>query len=154
MSQKSLTISNLNGSKTKVAIIYTIFNEDLVMPLLTNTTETLINLKVLKKNISTYRVPGAMELPFACNKIALAKKHHVIIALGVVIKGKTAHFEHVCRTATDGCLRVSLDTKIPIINGVLTVNNIKQAEERVSNKKMNKGREFAESALLMADFNS
>jgi 6,7-dimethyl-8-ribityllumazine synthase len=68
MSQKPLTISNLNGSKTKVAIIYTIFNEDLVMPLLINTTETLINLKVLKKNISTYQYLS-YGASFACNKI-------------------------------------------------------------------------------------
>jgi 6,7-dimethyl-8-ribityllumazine synthase len=55
-----------------------------------------------------------MELPLPATKL-FSQKHHVIIALGVVIKGKTAHFEHVCHTATEGCLRVSLDTKLLLL---------------------------------------
>lgn len=150
MSKNSLKLNNLNGSKVKVAIISSAFNKDLVEELSANTIAALLQLKVKKNNITSIQVPGAMELPFAAQKVAKAKKYNVIIALGIVIKGKTAHFEHVSRVATDGCLQVSLNTMTPVINGVLTVNNLKQAIERVSLKKLNKGREFAESAILMA----
>lgn len=150
MSKNKLQIKNLDGSKVKVAIAVSSFNEKLVEELCANTVSSLLNLKVKKTNIKIAHVPGAMELPFLAKKIILQKKYNVIIVLGAVIKGKTAHFEHVCRAATDGCMQVSLETMTPIINGVLTVNNEKQAIERVSAKKLNKGREFAESAILMA----
>lgn len=149
MSTNKLQIKNLDGSKIKVAIVVSSFNQDLVEELCTNTVAALLQLKVKKANIKIVHAPGAMELPLLAKKIALQKKHNVIIALGAVIKGKTAHFEHVCRVATDGCLQVSLATMTPIINGILTVNNLKQAKERVSHKKLNKGREFAESAIMM-----
>jgi 6,7-dimethyl-8-ribityllumazine synthase len=74
------------------------------------------------------RVPGAVELPVVCQ--ALAKQHDAVVALGVVIRGGTPHFEYVCDAVTMGLTRVSLDESTPVGNGVLTVNTEEQALER------------------------
>ena len=74
------------------------------------------------------RVPGAVELPVVCQ--ALAKQHDAVVALGVVIRGGTPHFEYVCDAVTAGLTRVSLDESTPVGNGVLTVNTEEQALDR------------------------
>jgi 6,7-dimethyl-8-ribityllumazine synthase len=74
------------------------------------------------------RVPGAIELPVVCQ--AMAKHHEAVVALGVVIRGGTPHFEYVCDAVTAGLTRVSLDEATPVGNGVLTVNSEEQALDR------------------------
>jgi 6,7-dimethyl-8-ribityllumazine synthase len=74
------------------------------------------------------RVPGAVELPVVCQ--ALARQHEAVVALGVVIRGGTPHFEYVCDAVTAGLTRVSLDESTPVGNGVLTVNTEEQALAR------------------------
>jgi 6,7-dimethyl-8-ribityllumazine synthase len=74
------------------------------------------------------RVSGAVELPVVCQ--ALAKQHDAVVALGVVIRGGTPHFEYVCDAVTAGLTRVSLDEGTPVGNGVLTVNTEDQALDR------------------------
>ena len=74
------------------------------------------------------RVPGAVELPVVCQ--ALAKNHEAVVALGVVIRGGTPHFEYVCDAVTAGLTRVSLDESTPVGNGVLTVDTEEQALDR------------------------
>ncbi len=134
----------------KIAILLPRFNDELGNKLLDNTVEELTKLGV--KNIKIYRVPGTLELPFAALKIALSKKFHAIIALGVVIRGGTKHFDLVVETAYQGLMEVTLDEDTPIIFGVLAVENEKQAIERVEKTKMNKGKEFAQAAVEMATF--
>jgi 6,7-dimethyl-8-ribityllumazine synthase len=73
-------------------------------------------------------VAGAMELPVVCQ--GLADGHHAVVGLGVVIRGSTPHFDYVCDTVTAGLLRVGLDARTPVGNGVLTVDNEEQAWER------------------------
>ena len=95
-----------------------------------------------------HRVPGTFELPIAA--LAAAKSGaDAVIALGVVIRGGTPHFEYVCNAATDGILRVSLDTGVPVGFGVLTCDNEKQAIERAGlpKSKEDKGAEAAAAAL-------
>ncbi len=131
----------INGAKLKIAIVLPYFNEDLGNQLLKNA------IRELKKNhvsqTKIFRVTGALELPFACQKLALSHKYHGIIALGVVIRGGTKHFDHVCAQTYSGLMRVQLDTKVPIAFGVLTCENIKQAKER-----LNKGTEAAQAILI------
>ncbi len=154
MSKNTIQIKKIDASKYKIGIVVTIFNKHLVDELYENTIKTLEKFKVKKANIKLLIVPGALEVPLAAKKLAISKKYQAIIALGVVVKGKTPHFEHVCQASSNGCMQVALETMIPVINGILTVNNEKQARERVSNKKLNKGREFAESAIQMANLKS
>ncbi len=134
----------------KIAIILPRFNDELGQKLLLNTQNELKELGI--KNVQVYRVPGTLELPFAALKIALSKKFHAIIALGVVIRGGTKHFDLVVETAYQGLMEVTLDEDTPIIFGVLAVENEKQAKERVEKTKMNKGKEFAQAAVEMATF--
>jgi 6,7-dimethyl-8-ribityllumazine synthase len=79
-------------------------------------------------DVVTLRVPGSVELPIVAQ--ALARRHHAVVALGVVVRGATAHFDYVCRSVTDGLTRVALDASVPVAHGVLTVNTLEQARER------------------------
>lgn len=94
-------------------------------------------------------VPGAVELPLICKKIADKGQVDAIIALGCVIRGGTAHFDFVAGEAAKGCSQVSLQTGVPVSFGVLTPNSIEQAIERAGTKMGNKGVEAAMTALEM-----
>ncbi len=100
---------------------------------------------------SVVRVPGAFELPLAA-QYAIEDGAEVVIALGVVIRGGTPHFEYVCQAVTEGLTRVQLDYGVPIGFGVLTVDNEKQALDRagLANSKEDKGAEAVEAAVVMA----
>ncbi|MCX6734026.1 MAG: 6,7-dimethyl-8-ribityllumazine synthase [Candidatus Peregrinibacteria bacterium] len=143
--------SSIHKNKSlKIAIILPRFNDELGQKLLMNTQNELKELGI--KNVQIYRVPGALELPFAAQKIALSKKYNAIIALGIVVRGETKHFDLVTEHSHSGLMQVSLTNKLPIIFGVLAVENEKQAIERVEEAKMNKGKEFAQAAVEMATF--
>src|SRR2546430_2461898 len=79
-------------------------------------------------DIAVARVAGSVELPVLAQ--ALARRHDAVVALGVVIRGDTAHFEYVCQAVTDGLTRVALDESTPVAHGVLTVDSVDQALER------------------------
>lgn len=100
---------------------------------------------------SIMRVPGAFELPLAA-QYAIQDGAEVVIALGVVIRGGTPHFEYVCGAATDGLTRVQLDTGVPIGFGLLTVDTEQQGLDRagLENSKEDKGAEAVEAAIVMA----
>jgi 6,7-dimethyl-8-ribityllumazine synthase len=79
-------------------------------------------------NVTVVRVFGAVELPVVAQ--ALARRRDAVVALGVVVRGETAHFDYVCRSVTDGLTRVALDSATPVAHGVLTVNTLEQARDR------------------------
>jgi 6,7-dimethyl-8-ribityllumazine synthase len=79
-------------------------------------------------DVTVARVAGSVELPVVAQ--ALARRHDAVVALGVVIRGATAHFDYVCRSVTDGLTRVALDESTPVAHGVLTVDTVDQALER------------------------
>jgi 6,7-dimethyl-8-ribityllumazine synthase len=85
---------------------------------------------------TVHRVPGAFEIPVVAGWLATSRRYDGVVALGVVIRGGTPHFDYVCRAVTDGCLRVALDTGVPVGFGVLTCDTVEQARER-----LDKGRE-------------
>jgi 6,7-dimethyl-8-ribityllumazine synthase len=106
------------------------------------------------QNIVSLIVPGAVEIPFAVKAFWEAKKYmderpHAFIALGCVIKGDTPHFDYVCRVVTDGVGSLNLSLPVPVIFGVLTVNTVEQAQERIGGKHGHKGEEAAITALKM-----
>jgi 6,7-dimethyl-8-ribityllumazine synthase len=100
---------------------------------------------------SVVRVPGAFELPLAA-QYAIEDGAEVVIALGVVIRGGTPHFEYVCQAVTEGLTRVQLDYGVPIGFGVLTVDDEQQALDRagLTSSKEDKGAEAVEAAVVMA----
>lgn len=143
---------NINGRAYRIAIILARYNDELGHELMENTKASLMQNGVLEKMIDVYRVPGALELPLAAKAIANQKMHQAIIALGIVIRGETAHFDHVSKESHRGLMSVQLEKKIPIIFGVLTVNDIDQAKARVNKDQLNKGDEYSTAALEMAQF--
>src|SRR5690606_17475949 len=110
-------------------------------------TARLAELGVPGTAITVVSVPGALEAPLALQKLAGTGRYHALIALGAVIRGETYHFEVVANESASGISSVSLDSSIPIANGILTTENDEQAEARAAQK----GRDCAEVAVEMAN---
>lgn len=149
MSLDSPTALSLDGTGLRVGIVAARFNQRYVDGLITHATATLTEAGVAADAIRTIRVPGSGELPTGAQLALAADSFDVVIALGVVIKGGTLHDQLVAEAAQSGLLRVSLDTRVPIIAGVVTANDDAQAEERCLGA-INRGAEFARGALEMA----
>ncbi|MCX6336003.1 MAG: 6,7-dimethyl-8-ribityllumazine synthase [Bacteroidetes bacterium] len=114
--------------------------------------------KILKAsgvNFKTLIVPGAFEIPFAVkNHYAYCKTvPDAYITLGTIIRGDTPHFDYVCKAVTDGVLQLNLSLDVPVIFGVLTVENEQQAKERIGGVHGNKGEESAITAVKMIALN-
>lgn len=131
----------------RFAIVATRFNDFIVDRLVGGAVDYLCRNGAVRENITLIRIPGAFELPVVCQKVALSKKYHGILALGAVIRGATPHFDFVAGEATKGLAHVSLQTGVPIGFGLLTTESIEQAIERAGTKAGNKGVDAA-SALL------
>ena len=135
-----------------VVIVRTEWNAKYVDQLEKGCRKKLEALKVLI--IKTVVVPGAFEIPFAVKHYWEAKKYQedkpcAIITLGCIIRGDTPHFDYVCKAVTDGVLQLNLVLPIPVIFGVLTVDNKEQAKERLGGKHGHKGEEAAITAVKM-----
>lgn len=141
-------VKKFDGSKLKIGIAVSQFNSNITGSMLEEALKTLSKNKVKKENIKTVWVPGSFEIPLACQKLAQTKKYDALVAIGCVIKGETDHYYYICNEASRGIMDVMLKFDIPIGFGVLTTQNLKQAEVR-SRGKENKGREAAEAALAM-----
>ena len=144
MKQSELKINQptSNLDSTKIAIVSTFWNQEIIKPMLD---DCLIEFKNHSLQPEVFTVPGAYELPFISQK--LSNTFDVIILLGCIIKGETPHFEIISKSISDKVLEVSLDEDTPIIFGVLTTNDEAQAIERAAYK----GTEFATSAISFLD---
>jgi 6,7-dimethyl-8-ribityllumazine synthase len=133
----------------RYALVVARFNAFVVESLLAGAIDTLKRHGIKDEDITVIRVPGAWELPLAVKRAAATKKFDAVVALGAVIRGGTAHFEYVAGEAAKGLASVGLNADIPVIFGVLTVENIEQAIERSGTKAGNKGAEAALGAIEM-----
>jgi len=106
---------------------------------------------VVDDNIDVAWVPGSFEIPLAAKHMASSERYNAVICLGTIIRGATAHFDHVANGATSGIVSVAADTGVPVMFGVLTTDTIEQAIERAGTKAGNKGWETALGAIEMAD---
>ncbi|HYF04666.1 MAG TPA: 6,7-dimethyl-8-ribityllumazine synthase [Patescibacteria group bacterium] len=131
MQRKKSKATFLNVPNAKVGIVVAKFNSDITSKLLASAQKTLALCGVKKGNIAVVEVAGAAELPHGLQRLALKKRFDCLVALGCIIKGETPHFDYVCKMAQEGVLRVSLDYVVPIGFGVVTVNNLKQANARI-----------------------
>jgi len=131
MQTKNKTYKYINGSKLKVCIVVARWNNEITNKLLQSALFAIKKCKILKKNIKVVHVAGAVEIPFALHKMALTKKYDFLVALGCIIRGETPHFDYVAKMAQEGALEVMLEDNIPVGFGVLTVNNLKQARDRI-----------------------
>ena len=139
-----------NTKDIRIGIVGSSFREAVTQELEKRCIKTLGRRGINAKNIHTYRVPGSMEIPLALKRLAKKHTYDALIAFGAIVKGKTYHFEQIARECARGCMDVSLAYEIPVIFEVLTVYDAKDALERATRKKENKGVEAAESALFMA----
>ena len=135
--------------KAKIAIVRAQFNGQLTESLEKHCLATLLDHGLKKDQILQFQVPGSLEIPIVAQNIASAKKSDIIIALGVVIKGDTYHFEIVINECARGCMDVALKYNVPIIFEVIPAYNLAQAKKRAGNNNQNKGKEAALAALKM-----
>ena len=141
---------NLQVENAKVAIVVSRFNSFIVDSLVSGAIDTLVRFGGMSEDdITLVRVPGAVELPVATQKVAAKGEFDAIITLGAVIRGGTPHFEFVAGECNKGLAQVAMQYSIPVAFGVLTTDTIEQAIERAGTKAGNKGGEAALSALEM-----
>lgn len=134
--------------KHRIAIVASRFNEEHVNGLIDSA------LPLLKSHdVEIIRVPGAFEIPLAVQRAIRQKKAEAVIAFGVIWQGKTLHAELLARTVTEALMRVSLDHDTPVVHQVLTVKTEAEAKARCFGKKLNRGREAAETALQLLEKN-
>ena len=135
----------------KFGIVAADFNELLTSRLLEGAIDALKRHGAGEKNIIVVHVPGAFEIPLAAKKLIQKKKPDAVITLAVVIKGETKHFDQVVRETAKGIRELSKESEVPVILGMIPANTIRQAQQRVGIKQVNKGREWACSAIEMAN---
>ncbi|KLD76805.1 6,7-dimethyl-8-ribityllumazine synthase [Xanthomonas hyacinthi] len=135
----------------RFAIIASRWNARITDVLVAGARASLSGNGIADEVVDVIRVPGAWELPLAAARLAAAGRHVAIIALGCVIRGDTRHYEHVADGCAAGLLRVSLDFRIPVLNGVLAVEQVEDAEARAGGSHGNKGEEAALTALEMVN---
>ena len=133
----------------KIAIVVSRFNKNITERLLQGAYNRLLELNILKRNITTKWVPGAVEIPLIAQKFAVTKQYDAIICLGVVIRGETGHYHYVCQQVSTGCQQVALTEQLPVIFGVLSTENKAQALARSGGEHSHKGEEAAETAVEM-----
>ncbi|MGH7417056.1 MAG: 6,7-dimethyl-8-ribityllumazine synthase [Candidatus Rokuibacteriota bacterium] len=134
----------------RFAVVVARFNEPISQKLLDGALAALASHAVSGDAVEVHWVPGSFELPLAARALARTRLFAGIVCVGVVIKGATPHFEHVCRAAAQGISRVGLDTGIPVTFGLITALTEEQAWERAGGAVGNRGEEAALAALEMA----
>lgn len=133
----------------RIAIIASVYRAEIADSLVEHCVKTLEENAVEAKDIDLFSVPGALEIPLLAKKLAKQKKYDAIIVFGVVLKGDTYHFEQVSDECARGCMNVSYEYEIPVVFQVLSVYKLKDAVERASGAKDNRGEEGAKTALRM-----
>ena len=141
---------NLIGTGLKIGIVVSRFNELLGSRLLSGANDALVRHGVAADDIDVAWVPGAFEIPLVAGKMAASGRYDALIALGVVIRGGTPHFEYVASEVSKGVAKISADSGVPVMFGVITADTIEQAVERAGTKAGNKGWEAATGAIEMA----
>lgn len=139
----------------RVAIVFTEWNEKIVSEQIAGAERILQQHGAILTG--KYAVPGSFELPFACKHIYETTRRNdkapeAIIAFGAVIRGGTPHFEYVCKAVTEGITQLNVTLPVPVIFGVLTLDTVEQAWERLGGPHGHKGEEAAITALKMIQF--
>ncbi len=138
---------DLNGEGLHIGIVRARFNEEIGLAELDACLQELVELGVDERDVMVITVPGALELGVVLARMAETSEFDALIALGAVIRGETYHFEVVSNESAAAISRISLETGIPVANGVLTTDTDEQAEERAEEK----GRDCARCAVEMAN---
>jgi 6,7-dimethyl-8-ribityllumazine synthase len=138
------------GGKRHFSIVASLFNGQYVQGLVDHATDELRSLSP-SAVISLHQVPGAFEIPVVVRELALQKNADAILALGVILQGKTSHAQNLARSVTDALQQIALEHGIPVINAVLSLETETQAQERCLGSEINRGTEAARSAIEIAN---
>jgi len=138
---------NLQVQASQVVLVYTEWNEAIVGPLMDGARRIFSAFPQVE--VKAIQVPGAVELSYAVAAHARVAPADAYIAFGCVIRGETPHFDYVCQSVTQGLTALNITLASPVIFGVLTVNTLEQAEERIGGRHGHKGEEAAMAALKM-----
>lgn len=133
----------------RVAVLVARFNADITDRLLAGSLEALREHGASEADIEVIRVPGAWELPQTAARAVEASRFDAVVTLGCVIRGETPHFDFVCQEASLGLGAVARASAVPVVFGVLTTDDLMQAQARAGNGKNNKGYEAVMAALAM-----
>lgn len=136
---------------SRVALLASRWNPRIVDVLLAGAERVLREHGVPAEAIDIVRVPGAWEIPVAAARLAAVGRHAAILCLGCVVRGDTRHYEHVADSCAQGLMRVALDYRLPVLNGVLAVERHEDAAARAGGAHGNKGEDVALAALEMID---
>ena len=134
----------------RIAIVASVYNAEYVDSMIDAALETLAGSGV--NDVELIRVPGAFEIPVVAAKLAQRKRRRpeAVLCLGVILRGKTTHAEHIGQSVTHSLAQIATDTTVPMIHEVLLPENKAQAKERCLSPKNNRGFEAAHTALIMA----
>ena len=142
---------NVVNEGMKVGIVCARFNEVITAKLLGGAVDALRRHNVPEEDVTAAWVPGAFEIPVTAKRMAASGKYDAVICLGAVIRGATSHYDVVCNEVSKGIAQVQLETGVPVMMGVLTVDTIEQAIERAGTKAGNKGFECGVGAIEMVN---
>jgi 6,7-dimethyl-8-ribityllumazine synthase len=138
-----------NVSDSRVALVVSRYNNFIVDRLLEGCINTLVSAGIKRANVRLIKVPGAFEIPVAVKRLADTEKVDAIITLGAIIRGETPHFDIIANECARGIGSIAIETGLPVIFGVLTVDNVEQAMDRSGDEESNKGSEAAQTAVEM-----
>lgn len=144
------TVPDAKGMK--FGIVVSEWNFDITGKMMTGAIEMLKTHGVKEMDITVKYVPGSFELIYGANAMAISGEMDAVIVLGCVIKGDTPHFDYVCMGVTNGIADLNANGNTPVIFGLLTTDNIQQADDRCGGKLGNKGDECAIAAIKMANY--
>jgi len=141
----------LLGKGLKFGVVVSRFNEIITARLLDGAKDAFLRHGVSEQDIDVAWTPGALEIPLVAKKLLEGGKYNAIVCLGAVIRGGTPHFEYLASEMSRGISRVSLDSGVPIIQGIITADTLEQAIDRAGAKEGNRGFMSASSAIEMAN---
>jgi 6,7-dimethyl-8-ribityllumazine synthase len=141
----------LIGKGLKFAVVISRFNELITTRLLEGTRDALLRHGVDEQDIDIAWTPGCFEIPLIAKKLAQQGGYNAVICLGAVIRGDTPHFEYIASEVNRGIGRITLDSGLPIAQGIITADTLEQAIQRAGTKEGNKGFAAAVSAIEMAN---
>ena len=140
-----------NGEGRRYAVLASRFNNNITSKLADGAMDALVRHGAASEDVDLVWVPGAWELPFAARRLAQTERYNAIVVVGAVIRGDTPHFDFVAGEASRGLADASSEYEIPIGFGLLTTDNMEQAEARAGGEFGNKGWDAAIAALEMSD---
>jgi 6,7-dimethyl-8-ribityllumazine synthase len=135
----------------KFALVVSRFNEFISSRLLDGAQDALLRHGAKEEDIEIAWAPGSFEIPLIAQKMAESKKYSAIICLGAIIRGGTPHFDYVAAEASKGVAKVSMDTGVPVMFGIITADTLEQAIERAGTKEGNLGAKAAVGGIEMAN---